>query len=167
MTKRSIILGAIAALMIGCVAYVLSAQPLDRAFDQEWTGDWNHSRRLERITQYLELDAIQTEQWLQIIDDQQNRRTSRRDQIMELRARFKEIADQSSPDLEVLGQIALDIYTELEASRLERDQVTSDLDSILTAEQRERFEALQAARDFSGPKHHRGSKPPRIDPGGG
>lgn len=167
MTKRSIILRAIAALMIGCVAYALSAQPLDRAFDQEWTGDWNHSRRLERITQYLELDAIQTEQWLQIIDDQQNRRTSRRDQIMELRARFKEIADQSSPDLEVLGQMALDIYTELEASRLERDQVKSDLDSILTAEQRERFEALQAARDFSGPKHHRGSKPPRIDPGGG
>ena len=167
MTNRSIILGAIAALMIGCVAYALSAQPPDRDFDQEWTGDWNHSRRLERITQYLDLDANQAEQWLEIIDDQQDRRTARRDQIMELRARFKETADQSSPDLEVLGQMALDIYTELEASRLERDQVKSDLDSILTPEQRERFEALQAARDFSGPKHHRGSKPHRFDPGDG
>ena len=165
MTKRSIILGAVAALMIGLAAYALSAQPIDRGYQGEWSPGWDHSRRLETVAQYLDLDASQTDRWIQIIDDQQARRDLRRDQIMELRARFKTLADQDSPSLEALGQTALDIYDELETFRLERGQIQAELESILTPEQQERFEAVQAARGLFGPKHHSRSGPPRFDPG--
>ena len=166
MAKKSFILGAITALLIGFVAYALSAQPLDHQFGDKWSGGPDMSRRFETVAQFLDLDADQADQWLQTISDQQARAALRRDEIRELRNHFEEQAILEDPDLERLGQISLEIYNALQSSRLERDQIRTDLQSILTPEQQDRFKALEAAREFSGPQSRRhGRRPPLEDSG--
>lgn len=163
MSKKSFVLVAIIALLVGFAAFALSAQPLERGFDHPRSGDWDQTSRFERVAQFLELDADQAERWLQVVENEQSRSVLRRDEIIDLRSQFRDEAERDAPNLETLGQVALEIYNELEASRLDHEQMKTELESILTLEQLDRFEALQAARGFSGPKHRGQGHRPSLD----
>ena len=155
MSLKSVAAVAVAALLIGFAAYALSAQPPERGAWGYGEGGRDQTLRFERIVQFLDLDADQAEQWLRWVDEQQARSAFRRDQIDGLRQEFRIEADRDTPDLEELGRIALEIYNELQSSRTERDQIKSDLESLLTPDQLDRFEALDAARGLSG-RHQKG-----------
>jgi Spy/CpxP family protein refolding chaperone len=153
MSRKKMVLVAVVALLVGFAAFALSAQSFEKRFERPRSGVWDQTSRFERVAQFLELDADQAEQWLQIVENEQSRSVLRHDEIVDLRSRFRDQAESDTPDLESLGQIALDVYHQLEASRQDHEQMKSELESILTPEQLDRFEALEAARGFSGPKH--------------
>lgn len=151
MTKRSILPVAVIAVLIGFLAFALSAQPFPRGPEHDRADGWEPAWRFEKMANYLELDEQQAEQWMGIVEHHFQQAASHRDAIAELRSDFRQHAEMDDPDLDTLGRIALDIYTEMEATRVEREQMQSDLESILTPAQLHRFEAFRTAREFSGP----------------
>ena len=150
MNRKSLLFGALVATLLGFAAFSLSAQPPDSRLGDPSTREWDHSKRFERIAEFLELSTDQAEQWMAIVDEQQSRGNLRRVEIADLRAQFDELADQDPPDFDQLGRVALEIHHEIEAVRRERDQIKVDLELLLTPEQVERFQELHASRESPG-----------------
>ncbi|MEJ2084881.1 MAG: Spy/CpxP family protein refolding chaperone [Acidobacteriota bacterium] len=152
MFKKSILSIALIAIFIELLPFALSAQPFGRDPEDSMHGEWNPGSRLEKMARFLELDEQQAEQWLQIVERHFAQASSHQDSIAELRRQFRQQAKLDEPDLNALGRIALDIHNEMETTRLEREQMKSDLESILTPDQLDRFEAFRTAREFAGPR---------------
>ena len=166
MNRKSILLGALVAGLLGFAAFSLSAQPPDSRPGDQSMRSWDHTGRIERIAEILDLSADQTEQWTEIVEEHQARSQIRRDEITDLRAQFDELAEQDPPDFDQLGRIALSIHGEMQASRREREEIRVDLGMLLTPDQAEKFETLHAAREFSGRRQghlERHSRPTNTD----
>jgi len=151
MTKRYILSIAIITVLIGLLASALSAQAFGRGPEHDRAAGWEPTWKFERMASYLELDEQQADQWLGVVEQHFTEASSHHDVLAELRRQFRQQAEMDEPDLYTLGRIALEIHTEMEASRVEREQMKSDLESILTPDQLDRFEALRTAREFSAP----------------
>lgn len=118
-------------------------------------------RRMSHVSEYLELSESQAAEWQAILDQHLEGAPDRQQvfkSIADRREEFRILAAEESPDLELLGQLALEIHRAHESLRASREQLDDELQRILTPEQSEKLEALEAARDISG---HRGRKSPR------
>lgn len=156
-------------VIAGGSAALVWAQPPDmavfpgdeRARPDRWQGD-----RLEKMTEYLELSDAQIAEWQAITGQHSQTIRARWEQIGALREEFAELADSQDPNLELLGQIALDLHQEMKTARASRGELITSLEETLTVEQAERFAALQAARELAGDRSHRGPRGhrPRTDP---
>jgi len=167
--KKRVLSLALAALALTCLT--VAAQPggfgPPSGDDLSWRGHM-HAQRLERMIDYLELDEMQAGEWQLVLDDHFAAMGVHRERMEALRDKFRRLADETKPDLEQLGQLALDMHREGQAAGSVWDQLSLDLEALLTPEQAERFEALKAARDMAGPRPgHRGPharwQKPEID----
>jgi Spy/CpxP family protein refolding chaperone len=112
-------------------------------------------RRLEAAAEYLELTDGQQVEWEGILE--RHRETVRLEWqgLAELRQQFRDLAETENPDLAELGGIALTMHRGTEAMRDMRSDLNEELQSILTPDQAEKFEALQAARETVRPRGER------------
>ena len=117
---------------------------------------------MARMVEYLELSEAQTAEWEAITTEHREATRARWESIAQLRDQFRSLADQDNPNLEQVGQVALDLHREMETARASRGVVFDELSEILTPEQAERFEALKAAREFSGDRERRGRRGARA-----
>jgi Spy/CpxP family protein refolding chaperone len=148
-------------VIAGGSAALVWAQPPDmavfpgdeRARPDRWQGD-----RLEKMAEYLELSDAQIAEWQAITGQHSQTIRARWGQIGTLREEFAELADSHDPNLEQLGQIALDLHQEMKKARAARGELVTSLEETLTVEQAERFAALQAARELAGNRAHRGPR---------
>ena len=129
----------------------------ERPRHDRWQGD-----RMARIAEYLELSESQAAEWQATTEQHLEAVQSQRSRIESLRDEFRRLADQTNPNLEHLGQIALDLHREAETVRSSRGQLKSEFETILTPEQAERFEALAAAREIAGPGGRHGRRDGRT-----
>lgn len=167
--KREILTLALAALTLTCV--VVAAQPGGFGPPGDEGSAFRgrlHEQRLERMTAYLELDERQAEEWQLILDNHLAAVGDHRERMENLRDEFHSLADAADPDLQRLGQLALGMHREGLATRSLWDQVSLDLEALLTPEQAERFAALKAARDMADPRFglrgpHVGRQRPEAD----
>lgn len=125
----------------------------EQARQGRWQGD-----RLERMTEYLELSDAQATEWQAIGEQHTEARVAHRERVGALREQFRQLAEHDNPDLEQVGQIALDLHREMETARSSRGELIQELEQILTPEQAERLAALRAAREMSGERRHRGPR---------
>jgi len=156
--RKSIIILIVTASVICTAAW---AQPPDYAVypgDERPEQGRQHQDRLARIVEYLELSDAQAAEWEQIASRHLETVRGRWELIGGLREEFRTLADQENPNLEQAGRIALDLHREMETARSSRGEIAEELVEILTPEQAERFEALQAAREFSGERRQRGGR---------
>jgi len=153
------------ALTLSAIAALASwAQPPDLApfgGDEDPRTEGWRAGRMARMAEYLELSESQVAEWQTVLDQHFEGVSDRRqisDSVTDWREEFRVLAAEESPDLEQLGQLALDIHRAHESFRSSRQQFTDELQRILTPEQAEKFEALEAAREIAG---HRGRKSAR------
>lgn len=161
MRNRSILPLALVAAML-CAPAI--AQPPDFAvYPGEETPGHGRFRqdRLTRMVEYLELSDSQTTEWEAITTQHQETTRARFERIGQLRDEFRSLAEQDNPNLEQVGQIALELHRAMETVRSSRGEVFEELQEILTPEQAERFAALKAAREFSGDRGRRERRGPR------
>lgn len=121
---------------------------------------WQESR-MDRMVEYLELSESQVAQWQSILESRASAVPDRQEVAENLAAwqeEFRTLANQENPDLEQLGQIALDIHRAHESRRDSRNQLLSDLQTVLTPEQSEKLEALRAAKEFAAPHGRQGRR---------
>lgn len=159
------------ALMLGLTTALAGwAQPSDSAVfpgdGPREPGRW-HAQRMERMVEYLELSESQTLEWQAILDAHRTAAPDRQqteEMVEAWQEEFRTLADQAEPDLERLGQLALDIHRSRESRSLSRERLFTELRSVLTPEQSDKLDALQAARELShprrdgrGPRQHRGA----------
>ena len=162
MPKRKILMTILA--IAGATAAGAWAQPPDFAVfpgDEQarqgrqgrWQGD-----RLEKMTEYLELSDAQATEWQAIGEQHTEAMVAHRERVGALREQFRQLAEHDDPDLEQVGQIALDLHREMETASSSRGELIQELEQILTPEQAERLTALRAAREMSGDRGHRGPR---------
>ena len=129
--------------------------------DEGFRGAGWRANRMARLAEYLDLSESQIAEW-QAVQDQHFEGVPDRlevsSNVADWREEFRALAAEETPDLELLGRLALDIHRAQESFRESRQQLTDELERILTPEQAEKFEALEAARDISG---HRGRRSAR------
>ena len=150
------------AALVGAIAATPAiAQPPDFAVypGEDVPG---HGRlredRMAKMVEYLELSDSQTVEWEAITNQHQEVTRARWERVGQLREQFRSLADQDNPNLEQVGQVALELHREMESARASRGEVFTELRQILTPEQAERFDALKAAREFSGDRGRRGRR---------
>lgn len=150
-------------IMLGLCALVLGALP---TWAQPDDADLFHAdgpccrssmlqHRLERVAEFLELDAGQSDSWRELVDHHLAAADRHRQRIAQLRTEFRELAVTDRPDLEQAGRVALDLHAEIESGHSARQQLIDELAAVLTPQQRERFETLRLARELAGPGHRR------------
>lgn len=149
MSAKTIIgLATAGALM----SYLAMAQPpgLGEAAQSRGRGDhW------QRMGDYLELNESQQAEWQQVLDVHRDETSDRFETIRIMRQEFNRLAEDGSPDLMVLGQLALDMHREMEAAKSSRQATEDALKATLTPEQIERFDSLREAREAMGPRFGR------------
>jgi Spy/CpxP family protein refolding chaperone len=165
MTTKTLLISTLSALV--AAVGILSAQPPDFAVypgDQESRLAERHDERLARITDYLELSEAQVGEWQEIAARHHEQAGQRRDRIASLREEFRTLAEQETPNLEQLGQTALDLHREMETMRTGRDEIMAEIETILTPEQSEKLAALKAARELGADRGHRRPRGDRDRP---
>jgi Spy/CpxP family protein refolding chaperone len=123
--------------------------------------------RIERMVEFLELSESQTSEWQALVESRTQSPSDHRamaEQLESWRLEFDRLAEQEDPDLERLGQLALDIHQAHAARRASREQLIDELQAILTPEQLEKLEALRATRDFVEPRGRKGRQHHRRAP---
>lgn len=166
-------IATLATLILAFMAAGIAAQPPDHAV---YPGDEEHrfadrqADRLARMTDYLDLSESQTAEWQEITSRHLDAMHESRGRMTALRDEFRSLAEQENPNLEQVGQVALDLHREMESVRSGRDDLLLDLEAILTPEQAEKLEALETAREFAADRGRRGMRgergerrPPRRD----
>lgn len=154
------ILSVVLTMLVTTVT-LARAQPPDFAVypgEEEGRQGRREGDRLERMTEYLELSEAQVTEWQAIAGQHKETMQSRWEHIGDLRNEFRQLADQDDPNLEQLGQLALDLHREMETARASRGALADELQAILTPEQTEKFEALKAAGEIAGGRRHRGPR---------
>jgi len=148
-------------VIAGATAGLVLAQPPDSAVfpgDERPRHDRWQNDRLDRMAEYLELSDAQTVEWETITEQHTQAIRERWERVGTLRDEFEALADSQDPNLEQLGQVALDLHREMKTARASRGELHTDLEETLTPEQAERFAALREAREFAGGRGHRGPR---------
>lgn len=133
-TPKTVLVLAIAALIAGSAAF---AQP-------HFRGGPDRDARGDRLVEFLGLTDEQHEQWRAIHAAFRAESQSLFEQMRENR-QAQEAAIEAR-DATLIGELVLAGHDLREQTHSRRDAMQSQLLQILDAEQRERFEAFQAAR---------------------
>ncbi len=148
MHNRTIIGALLFSAMFGTAVW--GQDPVSRTLSRHgrpehirWQEEW-----LEHVVEYLDLSEAQTAEWQTITQQHRQAQRTRLRSVAALRYEFETLADGEDPNLEQLGQLALEIHQQMKSVRSSRQQVLSEAEGLLTAEQKERLETLRAAREF-------------------
>lgn len=155
---------ALAVMLVLGACTVLWAQPPDPGLDSRHSGPFaSHwqTERWQRVAEYLKLAPDQQSEWQRLLQSHRDQVAARWQRLGDLRVQFRGLAAESSPDLEQLGQVALDIHREMEIARSADEDLTAALESVLTPEQLESFMSLRAARRLMRPQRGHEGRPHR------
>lgn len=126
-----------------------------------------HERRLERLTEMLELTDQQVEQWQQIHATYAESAPASREEMHALHERVRELASADDADATAVGELVIQAHKLREQQRAEREALHEELLSILTPDQQERFELMREMRPERGRhgRHGRGARDRGPRPG--
>jgi Spy/CpxP family protein refolding chaperone len=121
---------------------------------------------LERMAGFLDLSPQQAEQWRQTMESRADGREAEFESMQNLHERIRELASADTPDATAVGELVIQAHQRMETLEAEREAFHAELESILTPEQQERFEALRelrpdrgaGGRHRPGPGHHMGER---------
>ena len=151
--RRITLLAAAALILVALQPATAQQQGYGRPRDGRGPGgDRSAVPRLEAGAEELDLSAEQSAKWKATIEEHFKTRETTRKQMEELRAEFNRLAETENPDLERLGEIALNLHRGMRDSRPDRQRLVTELKGILTPEQQDRFDTLLASRQYGGPR---------------
>lgn len=121
-------------------------------------------RRAAHLAEYLGLDAQQQAAVRQLQVQQREAMKPLREEGGELRRKLREATEAEKPDAQAVGEATLALKAHRERIKGERAAFEQKLVALLTPEQKQKFEALKAARDIDrgprgGRRSGRGSAP--------
>jgi Spy/CpxP family protein refolding chaperone len=135
--------------LIGMTVLGLAVGAIPVATQAEGSGrgprDGQRGRRGQAVVEYLGLTAEQQQKWAAL--EQQHREAMKQfhEEGRALRQRLEESLAADEPDVAV-GEAAKALHAHREATRQARTAFKDQLTSILTADQKVKFEAFEAAR---------------------
>jgi Spy/CpxP family protein refolding chaperone len=112
----------------------------------------------ERLTEFLDLSAQQVEQWRQAREGRAEAIEGGIDETRGLHEQIREMLSADKPDAAAIGGLVIEAHRGMEAARAEREAFHAELMTILTPEQRQRFEIMQELRPERGPRGIRGPR---------
>jgi Spy/CpxP family protein refolding chaperone len=111
--------------------------------------------RGERVADYLGLTEQQRAQWRDMVAKHRDEMKPLREEGRALRQRAREAMDANEPDAQV-GEAVKALHAHREKVRAASEAFRSQLESVLTAEQRQKYEAFEAARSLRRGRRGRG-----------
>lgn len=146
--------------LLGC-ALVATAQE-----SQPGKGAGVHRRggpeQRARLAEYLGLDAQQKTAVQQLQLQHREEMKPLWQEGSELRRKLREATEADKPDAQAVGEATLALKAHHDRMKVQRTAFEQKLAALLTPEQKQKFEALKAAREFG--REHRGGR--RAGPAG-
>lgn len=127
-----------------------------------------HDRRLEHLAGFLDLTEQQVAQWQAVHESRRGAMEGHRESLHALHGRIDELAGAEDPDAAAVGELVIEAHRRRQAVRAEVEAVHEELMSLLTPEQRDRFEAMRepgSDHDLRGRHGRRGGHRPRFRDG--
>jgi Spy/CpxP family protein refolding chaperone len=120
-------------------------------------GLW-HERRAARLAEYLGLDAGQKTAVQQLQEQHREEMKAVWEEGRELRKKLRDATEAEKSDAQAVGEAMLALKAHRERAKAGRAEFEKKLTALLTPEQKQKFEALKAARGFGrrgrGPGQH-------------
>jgi protein CpxP len=140
-----------AAVAAGCVvlgtALVAAAGQTGTATSTERPRNWQ-GRRGTALAEYLGLDAQQKTAWRQLQQQHRDEMKPLRDEGRDLRQKLRVAVNAEKPDAQAVGEATLALKAHREKMKASRAAFEQKLAALLTPEQKQKLDALQAARQF-------------------
>jgi Spy/CpxP family protein refolding chaperone len=140
----------------------LSAQPRGRGDWGGGPGDDDGPGLMRRAARFLELTEDQKARLAEIVEQGQPERERTRELSREAHQRFREALEAEAPDAAQVGQAAIEMHALRAQREASRKSFEAAFESLLTPEQQQKWEMMQASRaagrgpGHPGRKHSRG-----------
>jgi len=131
----------ILGLAVGAIP--VAAQPADGP--GQGFRDGPRGRRGQAAVEYLGLTVQQQEKWTALHQEHREAMKPFHEEGLALRKRLEESLEANEPEV-MVGEAAKALYAHREAARQARKAFETQLTSILTEEQKVKYEAFKAAR---------------------
>jgi Spy/CpxP family protein refolding chaperone len=162
--KKTLSITTLAAVALAGVAVLATAQPQGPA--RQGRGG---EGRLQRVAEFLGLTEDQQAAWKSLQERHRTEMEPLRQEGRELHERLKAAIEAENPDPAAVGAATLALKQHREKAKAAHQAFTGKLTSILTPEQKTKFEAFQA-KHRGGPgqpggfEGRRGPRPGRPGP---
>jgi Spy/CpxP family protein refolding chaperone len=139
---------AILAMMVavGCLGSAALAQ-------QSPDGSGKGQRPHDRMTEYLGLSAEQRDSMRALRKEHQKETEPLRAEGRELHEKLRSLLDQDNPDPSAVGTAMLAVKQHETKMKASHEAFEGKLKAQLTPQQQQKFDALKAARETTGPRH--------------
>jgi Spy/CpxP family protein refolding chaperone len=122
--------------------------------------------RGQALFEYLGLSPEQQAQWRAVHEQHREEMKPFREEGRALHQRVRESLEADEPEI-LVGEAVKAVYAHRQKMKAAREVFEGQLESLLDAEQKERFEAFKAAREFRGKGRGGRGRRPRGPRGGG
>jgi len=145
------------AAMLGLTLLASAEEPQPAARGGAGREGWQE-RRGARLAEYLGLDAQQKAALMQL--QQQHREETKPlwQEGQDLRRRLREATEAEKPDPLAVGEATLALKVHHERMKAGRAAFEQRIVALLTPEQKQRYEAFKAARQFDRGRRDRGGR---------
>jgi Spy/CpxP family protein refolding chaperone len=110
---------------------------------------WARSdRRGARLAEYLGLDAQQRAALQQLQKQHRDEMKPLWEEGRELRRKLRAVIEAEKPDPQAVGEATLALKAHRERTKADRAEFEQKIEGLLTPEQKQKLEALKAARSF-------------------
>jgi Spy/CpxP family protein refolding chaperone len=140
---------------------------------QEPPGGGERARRARpehrgaRLAEYLGLDAQQKAALQQLQQQHRDEMKPLWDEGRELRSKLRAATEAEKPDAQAVGEATLALKAHRERMKADRAAFEQKLEGLLTPDQKQKFEALKAARELDRGSRGRARHARHAAPGGG
>jgi Spy/CpxP family protein refolding chaperone len=140
--------GAAAGVALLGLALLASAEERRPGDGREGDRQGRQEQRGARLAEYLGLDAQQKTAVQQLQQQHRDQMKPAWEEGRELRRKLREATEAAKPDPQVVGEATLALKAHRERMKTDRAAFEQKLLALLTPEQKQKFEALKAARSF-------------------
>lgn len=137
-------------------ALALALLSLPALFAQRGAGARPEGKagRHGRMAEYLQLTEQQQASARQLYQQLREQTQPLREEQKALREQLRTALAAANPDPTAVGRLVIDIHAKREQMKAAREQMHKSFAALLTPEQRQKYEALQDARESFGPRRH-------------
>jgi Spy/CpxP family protein refolding chaperone len=146
--------GAAAGVALLGLALLASAEERRPGAGREGDRQGRQESRSARLAEYLGLDAQQTAAVQQLQQQHREQMKPAWEEGRELRRKLREATEAEKPDAQAVGEATLALKAHHERMKADRAVFEQKLAALLTPEQKQKLDALKAARGFE--RHGRG-----------
>ena len=123
----------------------VAAVPAAAQFQGDGPREGRQGRRMQAVVDYLELTTEQQDQWRTLHAEHREAMKPFHEEGRALRQRVQESLEADEPEV-VVGEAVKALHAHREAAKQAREAFEGQLTSILTEEQKVKFDAFKAAR---------------------